>query len=157
MPNLGGPGKRVKQRRGGADTRDMSNLVVAHCLDGRVVKGTSLDVDPNKPGCHIRAEDRTLHAVQLSGIKALYFVRSLSGDPARNDRAQVDPADLRSRGAKHVRVVFTDGEALIGFTYNFPPTRAYFFLLPADPASNNIRILVNRAATRAIEAFSQAA
>ena len=30
----------------------MANEVVAHYLDGRVVKGVSLDVDPGRPVCH---------------------------------------------------------------------------------------------------------
>ena len=32
----------------------MSNLVVARYLDGKLLKGTSLDVDPTRPTFHVR-------------------------------------------------------------------------------------------------------
>jgi hypothetical protein len=34
----------------------------------------------------------------------------------------------------------------------YPPNRPYYFLVPVDSGSNNIRILVNAAAVVAIEA-----
>ena len=32
----------------------------------------------------------------------------------------------------------------------FPPVKPFFFILPADGTSNNVRILVNRAAVRSM-------
>ncbi len=37
-----------------------------------------------------------------------------------------------------------DGEQLLGLTVRFPPVKPFFFILPADGASNNIRILVTK-------------
>jgi hypothetical protein len=128
----------------------VANEVVAHFLDGRIVKGSSLDVDPGRPTCHVRAPDRTVMEVKLADLKALYFVKSLTGDPAHQDAQAIDPADARGRGAFRIAITFADGEQLVGLTVRYPPVRPFFFVLPADPGSNNIRILVNRAAVTAM-------
>ena len=41
-----------------------------------------------------------------------------------------------------------------GLMNRYPPNRPYFFVLPMDPASNNVRILVNREAVVEMESFS---
>jgi hypothetical protein len=126
----------------------MANEVVAHFLDHRIVKGQSLDVDPAKPTCHVRTLDQGVVEVKLADLKALFFVRDLAGDPARNDDAVITPDDARVRGAAAIEIEFTDGERLVALTVRFPPAKPFFFVLPADGSSNNVRILVNRAAVR---------
>jgi hypothetical protein len=126
----------------------MANEVVAHFLDHHIVKGQSLDVDPAKPTCHIRTADQDLVEVTLADLKALFFVRDLAGDPARHDDATIAPTDARVRGAFAIEIEFTDGERLVGLTVRYPPIKPFFFVLPADGTSNNVRILVNRAAVR---------
>ncbi len=128
----------------------MANQIVAHLIDGRVIKGSSLDVNPSKPRCHVRT-DTGLAIVTLAEVKSLFFVRNLEGNPDREDRQEVDPADLRSRGAKQVMLKFTDGERMVGLMNSYPPLGNFFFLVPADPRSNNARILVNRDALVAME------
>jgi len=49
-----------------------------------------------------------------------------------------------------IEIEFADGERLVGLTVRFPPVKPFFFILPADDASNNIRILVNRGAVKAM-------
>ncbi|HVP39238.1 MAG TPA: hypothetical protein VMS93_08660 [Candidatus Saccharimonadales bacterium] len=128
----------------------MSNLVVAHYLDGRMVKGTSVDVDPNKPLCHIRTRDGKMAEVQLTDLKALFFVRDLDGNPKRRDSKRPNPEDVRLRGAKSVALSFKDGEKLVGATHHYPPTRPFFFVVPVDPNDNNIRVLVNRSSLASV-------
>jgi hypothetical protein len=128
----------------------MANEVVAHFLDHHVVKGQSLDVDPVKPTCHIRTEDQGVVEVRLADLKALFFVRDLAGDPAKHDAAAIAPADVRTRGAALIELEFTDGERLLGLTVRYPPVKPFFFILPADGTSNNVRILVNRDAVRSM-------
>jgi hypothetical protein len=122
----------------------MSNLVIARYADGRTVKGTSIDVDPAKPLCHVRTAEGKVVEVQLADLKALFFVRDLKGDRLRPDAQRPDPADSRLRGAKGIQVTFKDGEKLVGVTHHFPPVKPMFFVLPVDAGSNNIRVLVNR-------------
>ncbi|MEW5919042.1 MAG: hypothetical protein AB1762_21745, partial [Gemmatimonadota bacterium] len=64
----------------------MVNQVVARFIDGRLIKGTSIDVDQGKPNCHIRTPDGAVYTVELSDLKALFFVKSLSGN-AQHDEA----------------------------------------------------------------------
>lgn len=124
----------------------MANDVVAHYLDGRIVKGISLDVDPERPSFHIRTSDEGTVDVSLGDLKALFFVKSLEGDPTRRRAAEVDPTDSRVRGSQLIELHFSDGERMVGLTVRYPPIKPFFFILPADGTGNNLRILVNRAA-----------
>ena len=126
----------------------MANEVVAHYLNGRVVKGISLDVDPGKPLCHIRTQGEGTIEVKLSELKALFFVKDLAGNAKRTDILQLEPSDGRARGAFPIELEFVDGERLVGLTVRFPPIKPFFFILPADASSNNVRILVNRGAVK---------
>jgi hypothetical protein len=129
----------------------MSNNVVAHYLDGRIVKGTSFDVDPARPTCHIQPVDGPPQDVKLADLKALFFVRSLEGDPAYEEARVPEPSDPRLRGSSQIALRFRDGESMVGLTNRFPPNRPYFFILPIDPHTNNVRVLVNRAAVVSLE------
>ena len=77
----------------------MNNHVVARFADGRIVKGTSLDVDPKRPMFHVRTPDGEMIDVAMADLKALFFVRSLSGDSAKTDATEIAPTDPRMRGA----------------------------------------------------------
>jgi hypothetical protein len=134
----------------------MPNLVVASLLDGRIVKGVALDVDPARPVCHIRT-DAGMEKVRLADAKALFFVRSLTGDKERQDVHQVELGDLRAKGAARVDLVFKDGERIAAFTNRYPPRGAFFFVVPVDTGSNNTRILVNAAAVASMTPGGDAA
>lgn len=128
----------------------MTTKVVVHLLDGSLVKGTSLDLNPDRAECHVHTPDGRARPVRLADVKAVFVVRDHAGDPARADAQAPDPADLRSRGTRQVEIRFRDGERLVALAPTHHPTRPYFFVLPVDPQSNNIRILVNRAATASV-------
>jgi hypothetical protein len=134
----------------------MSNQVVAHFRDGHVLKGISLDVDPEKPVFHIRPPQGKAVEAKLQDLKALFFVRSLDGNSATNDQKNLDPKDTRARGSTPIKVSFEDGETISGLTIRFPPHKPYFFIVPADPKSNNIRILINKSAVVAMEKIGSA-
>jgi hypothetical protein len=129
----------------------MLNQVVAHFLDGQLVKGTSLDVQPPKPDCHIRTTDRGMVEVRLADLKALFFVKSLVGNPEHQYATEPDPGDSRLAGSHRISITFADGERLVGLTNRHPPLGRYFWVLPVDAASNTMRILVNRAAVKEME------
>jgi hypothetical protein len=130
----------------------MAQTVVARYQDGRLLKGISMDIDPAKPTFHVRPQQGgPAVEVKLSDLKALFFVRSLEGNPQYSDVPDLDPADPRARGSILVRMRFLDGETIVGLTFSFPPNRPYFFVNPVDTRSNNVRILVNRAALKSID------
>jgi hypothetical protein len=124
------------------------HLIVAHFIDGRVRKGLSLDVDPKKPTCHLKTDLGQTLEVALAEVKALFFVKSAGGRPGYDDKKAAAAGDSRLVGTKRVRVVFADKEEIHGLMNRYPPITPYFFMLPLDPQSNNIRILVNRAAVK---------
>lgn len=127
----------------------MTNLVVCHYLDGRLVKGRCFDFTPTKPVCRVQTGATTLE-VRLADLKALFVVRDLAGNPGYAERQDAVPGDPRRVGARLLEIRFRDGETLVGFVTAYSDERPFFFLLPADPRSNNVRVLVNRAAVAAI-------
>ena len=131
----------------------MTNDVVAHYLDGSLVKGVSLNVDPGRPSCHVQTREQGMVEVKLADLKALFYVRSFEGDPTHEEVNRLEPDDSRRIGARVVEVEFRDGEKLVAITPHYPPTRNLFFVLPADRKSNNERVLVNQAACTGVRAL----
>lgn len=134
----------------------MLQKVVAHFIDHSIVKGTSADVDPNRPLCHIQTPERQTVEVDLTQVKALYFVKDFDGRPEYDETHVPASGDARLHGSRQVELVFGDGEKLGGLMNRYPPNRPFFFVLPMDPASNNIRILVNREAVAHIQSVDAA-
>jgi hypothetical protein len=127
------------------------NNVVARFKDGRVLKGTSLAVDPSKPAFPLRPANGKAVEVPFRELKALFFVRSLEGNASHNEASTPVPGDPRMRGSTQVKLKFEDGEVLVGLVNAYPPARAFFFMNPVDTRSNNIRVLVNRAAVTSMQ------
>jgi hypothetical protein len=116
--------------------------VVAHFLDGRVLKGMTQDFAPHKPTFHLfpahGAPSRGV-TLPLDQLKAVFFVRSFDGNRQHTGH-DAFPMD-RGQGRK-VLVTFLDGEVLAGFTTGYSPGKTGWFLIPADPQSNNERVFV---------------
>lgn len=108
-------------------------------------------MDPGKPTCHVHPPKEKPMEVRLEDLKALFFVRTLEGNPEHKEVRVPDPGDRRARGSNVVSLTFRDGEKLVGMTIRYPPNKPYFFVIPVDPKSNNIRILVNRDAVTGME------
>ena len=81
--------------------------------------------------------------VAVEDLKAVFFVRSLEGNPGYSEKKLQDPAHPMGR---RLLVTFSDGESLRGTTIGTNLTHHGFFLFPADPQSNNKRIFVVRTA-----------
>ncbi len=128
----------------------MANQVVARFADGRLLKGSSLDVDPARPRCHIRGTDGTMTPVQLSELKALFFVKSMVGNAEHVEGGEIESTDPRLRGSKLMEVTYEDGERMVGLSVRYPPKGDFFFLVPVDPRSNNLRVLVNASRLRSM-------
>ncbi|HJV21235.1 MAG TPA: hypothetical protein VJ570_01005 [Holophagaceae bacterium] len=130
------------------------NLVVARFRDGRLVKGQTNDFLPNKDAFHLLPEEAAPGSkameVRVAELKALFFVKALKGDSVHAETNRFDPFKPTPPGRK-LRVVFADGEELIGTTQGYQPDRPGFFLVPADARSNNERCFVVKASTRSVE------
>ena len=125
--------------------------VVARYVDGRLVKGYTFDFGPSQPRFHVFEQPTASGPstqVLVRDLKAIFFVRDLVGNPSRHDAQKFPSAEETL--ASHVEVRFRDGEVMVG-TADSPATDSLgFFLIPADPESNNLRVYVVAAATRVV-------
>jgi hypothetical protein len=128
------------------------NKVVARYADGRMVKGMTSDFSPAKDVFHVTeataAGGRPLE-IHTTELKALFFVKDFAGNPKHNEKNQFDP--VRPAPGRRLRVVFKDGEVLVGATSVYQQGRPGFFMVPADPDSNIARCYIIVAATRRVD------
>ncbi len=117
----------------------MENKVVARFRDGRLIKGTTTNFLPTKPSFHLQTPDRRVIEVKIADLKALFFVKRLEGNPSYHE--QKGFTDRKMYGQR-VSCRLADGEVLTGYTQGYDPSRPGFFLVPADPDSNNERVFV---------------
>jgi hypothetical protein len=120
------------------------NKIVARFQDGRMVKGVTSDFLATKDRFHIAplGADPAGRPVEvlMSGLKAVFFVRDLKGRPDHHKSNSFDPANPPV--GRRLRVVFNDGEVLVGTTQGYQPGRPGFFVVPVDAKSNNERCYV---------------
>jgi Family of unknown function (DUF6982) len=124
--------------------------VVARYADGRLVKGYTFDFGPAQARFHVFEQPSAIGAstqVLVRDLKAVFFVRDFIGNPARQDGQKFPTGEVVR---PHVEVRFRDGEVMVGVTDSPATDPLGFFLIPADPESNNLRVYVVAAATRAI-------
>jgi hypothetical protein len=113
---------------------------VARYADGRVLKGYA-DFDPEQASLRlIPLGEPEAGAVEIAvrDLKALFFVRTFEGDPGHDESK--DLYQPRPPGTRKVRVVFRDGEELVGYTRRLDRYAAGLFFTPLDPRSNNLRV-----------------
>jgi len=130
---------------------DDERLVVAHFNDGRVIRGTTRDFDASPASVSIRPDgdhDAEPLEIPLGALKAVFFVRTWDGDPERVDSNRFERVAGRGR---RVLVTFADGEIVAGFAAEYAANKPGFFLVPADPKSNNERVFVVKSAVTRVE------
>ena len=112
---------------------------VAHFADGRIFKGFTADLAPSRPSFSMRlADSGEQEVITLADLKAVFRVKSFDGDSTYQDNQEGE----RPGYGKKIRVVFKDGEEIVGYTSGYSEERTAFFVFPVDPTSNNERILV---------------
>jgi hypothetical protein len=121
-------------------------------MDGQLLKGVTSDFFPNKDVFHIMPAEASPGSkpMELSthNLKAIFFVRGYEGNPDYKDKKEFD-AEKAPAGRK-IKVVFKDGELMVGTTNGYQPGRPGFFVVPADPNSNIERCYVLSAATQEV-------
>ena len=123
------------------------NRVVARCLDGATLRGTTIDFSPTRR--HFRLNDgRDTIEVDLAQLKALFFVKDFGGNAGYNDKKGFF---ARQNNGKKVIVEFKDGEVLFGYTLSHTSLGFGFFVFPGDPDSNNEKIFVVHASTQSVK------
>jgi hypothetical protein len=123
------------------------NRIVARFLDGRLMKGFTADFLPTKGYFHITLEEQGAGAkpveVHVPDLKALFFVKTLDGDPQHHKCNE--PGSNGS--GRRLRIVFKDGEVMVGTTQGYDRSRSGFFVIPVDSGGNNERCFIVAAAT----------
>ena len=126
----------------------MRHGIVARYVDGKVLKGFTEELFPSKASFHLElADSGDQQKIALAKLKAVYFVKSFEGERERRDLKKGE----RPGYGKKIRVVFKDGEEIVGYTSGYTPDRAAFYLFPVDPGSNNDRVLVVTRSTAQVE------
>lgn len=128
------------------------NKVVIRFRDGRLLKGSVSDFTPNRDLFHFKPtlaapREKPLE-VRFAELKALFFVRDFAGNPQRAEKRDSDPSPPAA--GRRIRVVFQDGEVLVGTTNGYQPERLGFFVVPADRGSNNERCFVISSAAQQV-------
>jgi hypothetical protein len=130
------------------------NKIVVRYADGRLLKGHTDDFLPAKATFHLTEEVSGAAAskpveIRIADLKAVFFVRDLTGKGHPDTRGQ-EPAAGKPGAGRRIRVEFNDGEVMVGSTQGYDPSRPGFFLVPADLDSNNERCFVIAAAARKV-------
>jgi len=117
----------------------MKNFIIAKYLDGRMVRGHTLDIG-NKESFHLETEQGEHLTVTIADLKAVFFLKT---------EKQIGKKNPMRAGSK-VSVKFHDGEEIIGVSFDFNLKKDRFFLFPLEDKDSNERILVNRRATKSV-------
>jgi len=121
---------------------DLRNKAVVAFLDGRRLKGYIYNFSAQKDRFRLFLEQDTLQRegtdVQMKDLKAIFFARDFVGN---SEYTESKTLTGQNQGRK-AEVTFRDGEKLVGTTDAYNPQKTGFFLVPADPRSNNLRVFV---------------
>src|SRR5437879_2886158 len=101
------------------------NKVVARFVDGRVIKGSTSDFVAAKNMFHVAVHDAPPGSkpvpVEFKDLKAVFFVKDFAGDPTYKDYQEFDSS--RPIVGRKMKVIFKDGEVLVGTTQGYLPGR----------------------------------
>ena len=130
--------------------RAWHKLVVRY-LDGRLRKGFAVEFIASSGYIHVLpkpdAPETSRTTISLAHLKAIFFVRDFSGDPAH-----IDPhVPGRNVEERNVLVTFGDGETLAGVTTSYDQDAAGFFLRPLDAPNTHTRVFVVSRAIRHVQ------
>jgi hypothetical protein len=130
----------------------MQNKIVVRYNDGRLMKGITSDFMPNRDLFHLVPVEASPGVkpvdVPVRELKAVFFVKDYTGNSEYQERKEFEPA--KPVPGRKIKVVFKDSEVILGTTQGYQPGRPGFFIIPADPRSNNERLYVVSAATQEV-------
>jgi len=137
---------------GGRDRERLVNRVVVARKDGIRLKGFVYDFSAREDRFHLFATDdpaeKASDTLRVSECKAIYFVRSHTGNPHYREDKEAMPE--KRKFGRPFEIEFQDGERLRGTVEFYNAEKPGFYLFPPDPRSNNLRIFIVRSACRTI-------
>ena len=106
----------------------------------KAVKGVTRDFASGKTEFHVTVTEEggktKVVDIDCSKLKAVFFVKDLEGNKKYKEKKTFDQPTAQSK----IKVKFHDGEEIVGTTLGYSEGRPGFFVLPADPNSNNQRV-----------------
>ncbi|MRR15490.1 MAG: hypothetical protein EG826_03415 [Deltaproteobacteria bacterium] len=131
----------------------IQNKVVVRYADNRLQKGVTVNFSPDREIFHLGQPELinadNPKAVRIADLKAIFFVKDFNGNPYFEERKNFDPG--KAVFGRKIKVVFQDGELLVGSTTSYRRDRPGFFVIPADPESNIERCFVVVRATKEVQ------
>jgi len=125
--------------------------IVARYSNGKIIKGYTLDFFPNKDRFHVTSVDKPSDRpieVMVNQLKAVFVVRDLKGNPQYVERKSY--MEEETPYGTPLEITFEDGEVMVGSSMGFDLRRQGFFITPADPNCNNLRVFVVCSAVKRI-------
>lgn len=126
--------------------------LIVRFTDGKKALGTCRSMNLREAGFYLEREDETgistdeSMRVQFVDVKYVAHVKSYSGKFNRDDEYQ-----QYNPGGSHIVVRYKDGEIQEGVTMHaYVPGHPRFYLIPLDPNSNSINILVEASAVERV-------
>ena len=124
--------------------------IVVRYSDGQILKGYTHDFSPARqqfslwPSLNAAPHERVI--VPLARLKGVFFVRDFAGNPGYVER--VESSDPQH--GRRIEVTLVDDEVIVGRTLSYRPDGHGFFVIPADPLANNIRVFVVASSVRQV-------
>lgn len=127
----------------------IQNKIVVHYEGGKLFKGVTNNFFPNKDTFHLvpmnePPDSKPLELI-ITGMKGLFFVKDYFGNPDYHEKKEFDPS--RPIVGRKIKVLFKDGELMVGTTNGYQQDRPGFFVIPVDPNSNNERCFIVKLST----------
>jgi len=116
------------------------NKVVTHDKNGTIIKGTTIDFLAKRRVFHLmknHLQGGEVQKIDVERLKGVFFVKDFQGN---KEYQEVKKFRDQPVSAKKVKAIFADGEVIYGYTHAINHDLPGFFLVPADPKSNNERI-----------------
>jgi hypothetical protein len=121
---------------------DNRNKAVVAFLDVRRLKGYIYNFSAQRDRFRLFFEQDTLQRdgtdVQMKDLKAIFFAKDFVGNSEYTESQIL----TSQNGCRKAEVTFRDREKLVGTTDAHNTQKIGFFLVPADPRSNNLRVFV---------------
>ena len=131
----------------------IQNKIVVRYSEGKLQKGITNDFFPNKEIFHVMPVGAVPGSkpleVHINDLKAIFFVKEFGGIPGYQDKKEFESG--KPIVGRKIKVLFKDGELIVGTTNGYQPDRPGFFVVPADPKSNVERCFVITRATREVK------
>ncbi len=124
--------------------------IVVRYVEGQVLKGYTQDFSAARaqfslwPSLTASPSERVI--VPLARLKGVFFVRDFAGNPGYIERSETE----QSQHGRRIEVTLVDHEVIAGRTLTYRPDGHGFFVMPADPLANNIRVFIVASAVRQV-------